>query len=312
MAMAVKSALGDPGYAIWDSWSQASTSYRARDAQAVWRSVSEFGGISDRTLWGEAKQYGWSGEAALDRLAPIRGRTRARERGAAGWVDKEREARADGARMNAMYSIEQATLASHPYLVRKGHPDALGLVLQNDLLVPMRNAATGDLVGVQRITRDGGKKFTPGCRARGAVYRLGRHAVTWLCEGYVTGLSVARALRSVYRDDAIMVAFSASNMARVKSYATYVVADHDLTTCFRRDCGHKWDGGIATECPQCGGKRVTVAAGEKHARETGLPWWMPPEPQTDANDFELAYGTPELATALLKLLKSPVDKRGAA
>ncbi len=39
ICMAVKDALGDDGYGLWDGWSQTGQSYNERDAQAVWRSI---------------------------------------------------------------------------------------------------------------------------------------------------------------------------------------------------------------------------------------------------------------------------------
>ena len=62
--MSIKSALGDDGFAIWDTWSRQSPSYRERDARAVWRSISSEGGIGIGTLFAEAKANGWQGNAA--------------------------------------------------------------------------------------------------------------------------------------------------------------------------------------------------------------------------------------------------------
>lgn len=158
----------------------------------------------------------------------------------------------------------RAAVHTHPYLVRKGHPQAPCLVLDGLLLVPMRDVVTDQLVGMQTIAEDGRKLFIPGSRARGAVYRLGRGRETWLCEGLATALSVDAALVALYRRADVLVCFSAGNLATVAPQVrgpAYVVADHDAS-----------------------------GAGQTAARATRLPWVMPPQPGEDANDLHLRSG----------------------
>lgn len=59
MAMAIKTELGDDGFALWDYWSQSAGSYKESDAKAVWRSVRG-SGVGIGTLIFEAKRHGWN------------------------------------------------------------------------------------------------------------------------------------------------------------------------------------------------------------------------------------------------------------
>ena len=269
MAMAVKSALGEDGFAVWDKWSQQANSYASRDARSVWRSVRPNGGITVGSLYAEAKANGWEGEPVNPRPTPAERRRRvaqaARER-------QETERRHKEAGKRAEQMIEAATLEQHPYLAAKGFPARQGLVLDGALLVPMRDFRSGRLLTLQLIQSDGSKKFLAGGRARGAVDRLGSHQTRWYCEGYATGLSIQAALRHLYRRDEIVVCFSDHNLAHVAQRGGIVIADHDAS-----------------------------GAGEHAARKAGVRWWMPPE-LGDANDYHQRYGAEALAEQLRRLM----------
>ena len=59
IGMAIKSALGEAGFALWDDWSRSSERYREADARAVWRSIDADGGVTIGTLFFEAVKYGY-------------------------------------------------------------------------------------------------------------------------------------------------------------------------------------------------------------------------------------------------------------
>jgi hypothetical protein len=59
IGMAIKSALGEAGYALWDDWSRSSERYREADARTVWRSIDAEGGVTTATLFFEAAKYGY-------------------------------------------------------------------------------------------------------------------------------------------------------------------------------------------------------------------------------------------------------------
>lgn len=200
------------------------------------------------------------------------------------WKDMAAIERADMERMRdraakkARSIIEQCELMPHPYLERKGFPHARGLVLPttNELVVPMRDASNyRNVLSIQRIDVDGGKRFLPGGQAKGAVYIMGTGDDVVLCEGYATALSIQAALKALYRQARVAVCFSAGNIANVAKALQgrkVVVADNDRSQ-----------------------------TGAKAAEATGLPWMMPPEAGTDANDFHMSNGLQALSQLVLRL-----------
>lgn len=267
MGMSVKAELGEEGFEIWDQWSAQADSYRPRDAKAVWRSIKPYGGVTGASLFAEARANGYTGEGR-----PLQPRTREHQ------VDEQEERRRAQARQKALSMISRAEYGWHQYLVNKGHANVHGLVLDDLLLVPMRDLSTGVVNSLQSITVDGQKKFLSGGRAKGSVFVIGSGKETYLCEGYATGLSVKAALDSLYRKARVVVCFSAANLAHVaKRLGGYVIADNDAS-------------GI----------------GQKYAEQTGLPWWMPPT-EGDANDFHLWSGERALAIALNELRRQKIS-----
>jgi putative DNA primase/helicase len=165
-------------------------------------------------------------------------------------------------------------IPQHPYLLKKGFPLEPGLILGDELLIPMFSAGAYEVVGVQRIKPDGTKLFLPGMRAKAAIHRFwSRAGEVWLCEGYATGLSVRLALKKLYRPADVVVCFSAGNLAHVASLGigTHVAADNDAS-----------------------------GAGEAAARQTGLPFAMPERDGMDMNDLHLAEGIGAVADLLIK------------
>ena len=155
---------------------------------------------------------------------------------------------------------------------------------------------------VQSITAEGDKKFLPGGVASKATFQIGRSKVAWYCEGLATALSVRTALQRLYRQDQVVICFSAHNLSVVAEQGGYVVADHDLWKCVEQECGHRWDAETAEACPACGSVRLVEPAGQKYARATGLPYMMPPDPG-DMNDWHLSQGIDVVADALREVLR---------
>jgi putative DNA primase/helicase len=174
--------------------------------------------------------------------------------------DSEERIKHARAAKQAQELINKATMATHPYLKAKGFPDAKGLVIGEELIVPMRDINTQRVVGAQRIQVSGEKRFIPGTRAKGAVFVLGRGRDPWLVEGYATGLSVQAALR--FSDVRVVVCFSAGNLAHVaRITGGRIVADHDAS-----------------------------GTGQRVAKASGLPWCMSPNLGEDANDLHMRSG----------------------
>jgi putative DNA primase/helicase len=176
---------------------------------------------------------------------------------------EQRKRNDEGASLAAQM-LKEATPSSHPYLVRKGFPQTLGLVHGENLLVPVRDSYNQRVISVQQISGDGEKRFLAGARARGGVYRLGSFpGSTLLCEGYATGLTLYEAARRLYRRAAVVVCFSAGNIEVVAQLFknAMVCADHDES-----------------------------GTGEHVAIRTGLAWIKPPLVGTDFNDLHCSEG----------------------
>jgi putative DNA primase/helicase len=177
------------------------------------------------------------------------------------------------AAQKAEWILSQCELATHPYLARKGFPDEMANVWQTEsgllLVVPMR--AGRELVGCQLIAEDGSKRFLTGQRTSDAAFVIDNRGAPVLCEGYATGLSVRAALNAIRAHYALFVCFSAHNLARVaKTLPTgLVVADNDVS-----------------------------GTGERVAKETGWPYFLPPTVGQDFNDWHQATSLFKCSQAL--------------
>ena len=315
VGMSVKAALGDAGWPIWRDWSRQSPSFREADARAVWRGFRTGGGIGPGTLFHLARQAGWTPVEQPGK------RTSTREEREAHQRRREAERRATAAREReqaqaaetAQKLLKRATFEAHPYLGSKGfvpleaeygteRSRAEGYVLDGELLIPMRDMKTDEVLAVQKIDRYGRKRFHPkGARASGAVFRLGCRIcprLTWWCEGYATALSLMEALDGLHRakTDQVVVCFSSGNLGKIARHGI-VIADHDFWRCKNK---HEWKG-PSPICPTCTAMG-TMPAGERAARKTHLPWWMPPDVDTDANDYHNKKGIDELKRVMLSLI----------
>jgi putative DNA primase/helicase len=179
--------------------------------------------------------------------------------------------------------LRSAKMDNHPYLEIKGFPDEKGLVLDDKLLIPMRNVVTNKLQGFQEIwwdepNRKYNKKMLAGMRAKNAVLYMGDRDAqeAWLVEGYATGLSLHAALRSSGSRASVVVCFSAGNLVAVADQIKgkrFVFADNDESK-----------------------------TGEKSAIQTGLPWTMADTVGWDANDLHKNNG-------LFAVVKKIMDTR---
>lgn len=204
------------------------------------------------------------------------------------WMEKRKAANADKddvyerAAQRAELVLKSAKMEKHGYLELKGFPDMEALVLEDHLLIPMRNVATNALQGYQAIHWDGIerkwiKKMLTGMRARNAVLYMGDREASeaWLVEGYATGLSLHAALRSVGLKASVVVCFSAGNMVAVADQIKgrkFIYADNDESK-----------------------------TGEKSAIETGLPWTMSDTVGHDANDDHKKSGLFAVVAKIMKL-----------
>lgn len=278
-AMGIKAELGEDGFSLWDDWSQSASNYSASAARSVWKSCRG-SGVSIGSVFHEARANGWRDDAKHAR--PSRELLEARQRDNAARLTADgiaREKAQQQAAKKAGWILHQCKNEQHAYLHSKGWPDATGPVWwaeekQNLLCIPMR---VGDnLVGVQMIDREGGKRYLTGQRTSGAEYLIsnnGRGAADWFCEGYATGLSLRECLQALRMRYRIHITFSAGNLVKVAALheGGYVIADRD-------DSG----------------------TGERVAIQTGLPYYLPFS--GDFNDQHKALGTFRASQALRKWL----------
>lgn len=177
---------------------------------------------------------------------------------------REQRRQMDAAKF-ARQLIAEAIEQPHPYLAAKGFPERTGLVHDEQLLVPVRDVTDyRQIHSVQQIAADGTKRFLPGGRTRGGIYRLGtpHGRRTVLCEGYATGLTVDAALGKLTGAHTVIVCFSANNLTAVAPHfpSAVVAADHDES-----------------------------GTGQHAAEASGLKWIMPTE-RGDWNDVHQRDG----------------------
>ncbi len=180
----------------------------------------------------------------------------------------------------AGWIMRQCVLEKHAYLDSKGFPDAMGNVWHREadqslLCIPMRVA--GQVAGVQMVSVDGEKRFLFGQRCDGAEYVIDNKGRDWFVEGYATGLSLRAALSALKVRYRIHVCFSAQNLAKLATGCAggIVVADHDES-----------------------------GTGERYARQSGVPFFLPPCKGHDFNDMHRAIGLFKLSQELRKFIQT--------
>lgn len=174
----------------------------------------------------------------------------------------------------AEWILSQCELATHPYLEAKGFAAERANVWARDdatrlLVIPMRVGR--QIVGCQLIGEDGTKKFLTDQRSSGAAFVIDNKGLPVLCEGYATALSIRAALAALKARYTLFVCFSAHNVGRIAKELPrgLVVADNDAS-----------------------------GTGERIAKETGWPYFLPPEVGHDFNDFHRATSLFKCSQAL--------------
>ena len=311
-ASALKRELGDvEGFALWDEWSRQWPKYREVHARRTWRSAGRERNrqVTLGSLFYLARQWGWRGDIPHGRV--LKGKKR-EEVEAEQRRERERVARRQRrASAQALSMLKASERRTHQYLSERGFDDVYMQVLSKRLLVPMRDVEDGRLWSVQSIWPNGEKRFLSGGRAGGMVHRIGSgDGMRWFCEGIATALSVHAAIRDMGRlDDVVVVCFAAANVetatVRRGRPGDLVVADRDRFRCAARGCESSWSGewGEAEQCPVCGSRWVIDPPGERYARRSNLPYWLPPV-EGDANDFMRAEGLRALSDALAEFVSA--------
>jgi putative DNA primase/helicase len=180
-------------------------------------------------------------------------------------AEDEQKKKQHQAMQRAVGMLNGSGMSTHPYLEAKGFKDEQGNVLWQDgkpvLLIPMRVA--GNLVGLQQIDQDGGKKFLYGQRTSNAVFTFDNKGMNVLCEGYATALSVRLAFKQMKQRYTLHVCFSAGNLAKVAAGLEpgLLIADNDAS-----------------------------GTGQRVAEESGWKYWLSDRVGEDANDYHQRVG----------------------
>lgn len=169
---------------------------------------------------------------------------------------------------------------AHPYLVAKG-VRSYGLRQRgNDLLVPLY--ADGELVNLQRIGADGGKRFLFGGQVRGTYSALGSIAPDkplCICEGWATGATLHHSGYTVA---------AAMNAGNLKAVAVALRAKYPaIEIVIAGDDDRLTDGNP--------GRTAAISAALAVGAEVAFPEWPADAPLelTDHNDLQrwrLAHG----------------------
>jgi putative DNA primase/helicase len=225
-----------------------------------WYRWDGLGGVCG--IWGslDAQQYRPGAEAKPLSKADFEA-IAARAKQAA---DLERKKHADAAR-RAVALLARSESRSHAYLARKGFAELLAPTLNDGAMLLVTMWKAGRVVNLQRINEAGEKRFLHGGEVSGTAHTIGSAGTPILCEGFATALSVAAAIKASKLRAHTVCCFSADNLVKVA--ATYkdarVVADND---------------------------KLKTGTGEKAAKLTGFPYFMPPKDGDDFNDFARSAG----------------------
>jgi len=211
--------------------------------------------------------------------------------------ERRRVARAQRAIALAHELLGESEYGTHPYLEAKGHPKHQGYVYQAPddfrwkarrgkllLLVPVLDHRRS-LLSLQTIDEDGRKMFLPGSDVKGGRFAMEARAWSrrrWYCEGLVTALSLRQALRELRFEDGIVVCFSDHGVKALASVdaRAFIIADNDKSR-----------------------------AGEKAAKATGRPYWLPDDVGLDFNDYVVRYGVEAGIQVVRRLVRNEEMRR---
>lgn len=122
MGMAIKSALGEPGFDLWDRWGQAAHNYDVASSKTVWKSINPDGNITIGSLFYEAKRFGWQDNPKRISLSADefeRCCRALRERAQADAAKMKRERAETAQKAQAILAAASSACADNDYLVRK-------------------------------------------------------------------------------------------------------------------------------------------------------------------------------------------------
>jgi putative DNA primase/helicase len=177
--------------------------------------------------------------------------------------------------------------SSHPYLTGKNVPSHGLRVSGGTLLIPMQSLS-GKTFSLQRIDRDGNKRFMSGGKAKGMVFVIGDlidGKPICIAEGYATAASIHRATGW-----SVVTAFSANNMVTVAPDVKEKFQNSQVLL-----CGDNDKSGTGQKVAK---KAATLISGVAAV----------PPALGDWNDYETKHGPDEVG----RLLKSALSEAAPA
>lgn len=245
VGMALKSAYGDDGFALWDQWSATSVKYDPKSVQETWRSFKKTG-VGLGTIVYLAKQHGFTGKLRLGEETPQGSPCPPAPRSAAN-VDPNPVALALWHQARAVHH--------HPYFESKGLPvpkrtrmiDAEEVrhiakqtprmrngqpAVGDILLFPLSDLVSDYCYGLEMIAPDGGKTSlrnqtlppNAGWRSSPQMERKASHII--LAEGVATALAMSTAL---LRNGIAAPAVAACGISRLKGLALALIEHYPDT-----------------------------------------------------------------------------------
>ena len=226
IAIAIKDALGENGFTLWDEWSRQGKGYNSSIVKSTWKSATpKPGGITAATLFRLARDNGYRPERPYvpptpEQMAAREAEQRARDAAVARELTETRQKAARKA-YGIWKNADQTVDLNHAYLQRKGIAEAelVRSIRQNEyqgqrqLVIPLYQG--GELVSVQTINEAGGKHFLKGGEKSGSYAVLGNlereaHKGIVLAEGFATAASIRKATGAP-----VVIAFDSGNMIRI-------------------------------------------------------------------------------------------------
>ncbi|MFC1776348.1 PriCT-2 domain-containing protein, partial [Pseudomonadota bacterium] len=192
VAMALRSELGDDGYAVFDTWSQGSDKYKESDCKSTWRSITSDGGVGIGTLFMMAKEGGYK-PVKNGAHKPFKAPSIAPKPTP---IDEPKDL-TKSCEIAQKYWDESVPGKAHPYADKKGFPDH-GLRVHGDqLCVPAYNRDK-QIQSIQRISHDGKKKNLGSTKMKGCFHLIhGDPSTIVISEGWATAKSVNAATKYV-------------------------------------------------------------------------------------------------------------------
>ena len=233
MGAAIKDELGENGFDMWDEWSRQADNYNARDAQNTWKSLKP-GMWHIESVWKIARQNGWKPskpftQPSMEELARRKAESEAK-RQAAEAEQQQAKAKAQRTAQTIWRNSKPAT-TDHPYLLAKGITDtaAIAGLRQNqykgddNLVIPVLH--DNQIINLQTINQDGGKRFLSGGQVQGGYAFIGKsedvEKGVVIAEGWATAASIHQATSKP-----VIIAFNAGNMVTVAERLSQTLPQH--------------------------------------------------------------------------------------